>query len=503
MRSNLWLPLPGTPPLPGTSMSKTARRIAFAAGLILVSVVPAPCHAFRVSAELVTTNLPSEPMFITAPVGNSDYFFTGARRNADVWIHDRNTGDRLGTFLNLPNATAFSQDGLLSLTFHPDYASNGLFYSYVYRDDEQLLRITEHKRSDTDPLLADPSYSRQIYQMPNNNSHNGGWLGFSPIDGYLYFTTGDGGANQGVNNGLPAQDLFDPHGKLHRVDVSGDDFPADPDMNFAVPADNPFAAGGGLPEIYAYGLRHPFRANFDRVTGDLYIGDVGGVQYEEINRVPAGVGGLNFGWRPLEGPDKTFDNDDPIPPNAVDPIFYYPHMGGASVIGGAVYRGSEFPDMQGTYFHTDWVRGTISSFDVQNGTPIFHRDRTEDLFPGGKRGLLSVSEDGLGELYFVDSFASDLYRLVQEPVTPLVGDYNEDEVVDLADYTLWRDNVGAPAGTLPNDPNSSVIGSDQYLTWVAQFGQSVGATSTIPEPAGWLLLAMAACAACRRGPTFP
>lgn len=449
-----------------------------------------------VAAEFFVDRAPSELMFLTAPTGDANYFFTGARKNADVWIHDRVTGERVGTFLDLPAATPSSQDGLLSMTFHPDYANNGLFYTYVYRNSEGLLRITEHKRSDTDPLVADPNYSRQIYQMTNQNSHNGGWLGFSPIDGYLYFTTGDGGINQGANNGLPAQDLNDPHGKLHRVDVSGDDFPNDPDMNFAVPTDNPFATGGGLPEIFAYGLRHPFRAGFDRQNGDLFIGDVGGVQFEEVNYIPAGTtGGQNFGWRALEGLEKTLGNDDPIPPNAIDPLHYYPREGGASITGGYVYRGNDFPELQGTYFHADWVKGTVGSFEVENGAAVNVQDRTNELFgPDGLNGIVSFGEDGLGELYIVDLFRSDIYRIVQITIDPLDGDYNEDGKADAADYTVWRDNVGAPAGTLPNDPNSTDIGEDQYQTWVDNFGESSISIASVPEPAGFALL-LAACAA--------
>ncbi|MEO1496750.1 MAG: PQQ-dependent sugar dehydrogenase [Planctomycetota bacterium] len=459
---------------------------AYAAALTALAIASTAGATFVVELQVIPGAAPSEPTFLNAPVGDADYFYTGARKNADIWIHDRETGQRIGTFLNLPNAATAAEDGLLSMAFHPDFATNGLFYTYVYRNSERLLRITEHRRSTTDPLVADPSYSRQIYQMPNSNSHNGGWLDFSPVDGYLYFTTGDGGANQRQNNGLPSQDLFDPHGKLHRVDVSGDDFPADDDFNFGVPADNPFAAGGGLPEVYAYGLRHPWRGSFDRANGDLYLGDVGGVQFEEVNRVPAGEAGLNFGWRVFEGLDPTtIGSNDPIPPNVTDPFYSYPHAGGAAITGGHVYRGTEHPEMQGTYFHADYIKSTIGSFDVTTGVPTEIKDRTAQMFGSGGERITAIGADGLGELYMLSFFSQDIYRITSFVPPPIDGDYNQDGVVDLSDYTVWRDAVGQPAGTLPNDPDGGVIGEDQYQTWIANFGTDA---TPVPEPAtlGWL-----------------
>ncbi|TWT48350.1 PQQ-dependent sugar dehydrogenase [Botrimarina hoheduenensis] len=456
----------------------------------VLSLFGSQALAVSLQAQLLAENPVSEPMFAIAAPGSPDHIFVGSRGTMDVVILDRTTGQTVSTFMNLPNATPVAQDGLLSMAFHPDYDTNGLFYTYTFSNTDPFVRVTERRRSVANPLIADPTYERQIFEMPNERrSHNGGWVGFSPLDGYLYATTGDGGVNNGAANGLPAQDPFDLHGKLLRVDVNGDSYPADPTRNYVIPPTNPYADGVAAdPRVFSLGLRHSFRAGFDSQTGDLYIGDVGSVYFEEVNFIPGGsTGGQNFGWRALEGSADNPSVSDPAPPGAIDPIHEYARGSGASIVGGTVYRGSAIPELVGEYFFGDYVRDGISTLRYENGVVTSVTDRTRQLFPtfNSLGSLVSFGEDGLGEMLIIDVQRYDIYRVVAVP--SIDGDYNEDGFVDVIDYTVWRDNVGAPAGTLPNDPNSSVIGPDQYATWVAEYG-SVAASAAVPEPSALFLV---------------
>ena len=473
-------------------------RITGLSAFTLLLLLPSQSLAFVLQAQSFSTDVPSEAMFLTAPMGDANHVYTGGRKTGDIWLLDRNTGQQLSVFLDLPDATPVAQDGLLSMTFHPDYATNGLFYTYTHRNTDQITRITEYKRSTTNPLIADPTYERQILEFQGTGSHNGGWLGFSPIDDYLYITTGDNGANMGANNGLPAQDPFDLKGKLLRVDVNGDDFPADNDFNYSIPANNPFAVSGGAPEVFALGLRHPFRSGFDRATGDLYIGDVGSVYYDEVNLLPAGTnGGQNYGWRPREGSFDNPDFSDPVPPGTIDPIYEYAvNPGGASVIGGHVYRGTDIPQLQGQYVFGDFVRGTVWTAELSAGAVTTVTDRSYELFIQENKGIVSIGEDGLGELYVVDLFSREIFKLALAPQIP--GDYNNDGRIGPDDFVAWRNAEGSPAGTLPNDIDGDVIDIDQYNTWFNAYTGMLPSTS-IPEPSALILslLGLAACSSAR------
>jgi len=440
----------------------------------------------------------SWPIAMSAPAGDSQHLYVGYRSAARIAVHDRATGARLNNFFDVESLTNHPQEGLLSFAFHPNYEENGLFYTYIYRSAEQKGRVVEHRRSEENPLVYDPQYDRQIYEWDNMNSHNGGWIGFGPHDGYLYFTTGDGGANQGPGmNGLPAQDPFDVRGKLLRFDVAGDDFPDDDNFNYAIPPTNPFVESGGAPEVFALGLRHAFRAGFDRQTGDLYIGDVGSNKYEEINFLPAGTnGGQNFGWRPYEGFEEHPNFlDDPRPENPVFPIHVYPRGNGAAVIGGLVYRGEDFPALQGTYFFGDNVQRTISSFAFDGTNVVDLQDRTAEMFASGDlpNRVFAFAEDGLGELYFVTG--ADIWRIE----AGLKGDYNDDGRVDAADYTMWRDQLGTDGSGLSNrDPAmTGVVGAADFDIWKQFFGNDAQASpwlasEPIPEPASGFVFTSAA-----------
>lgn len=234
---------------------------------------------------------------------------------------------------------------LASIAFHPNYASNGFVYVY-YRDTTNLVRLVRYEEMLGDPSLADPSSAVPVLSL-FITGHFGGWIGFGP-DGYLYVQIGDGGdfmSHDAPGNGQGI--TTELKGNILRIDVDGDDFPADPLRNYAIPATNPFVGFVGLDEIWAYGLRNPWRGSFDRLTGDYYFADVGQDTREEVDVEEAGsLGGRNYGWRLREGliATPTGGIGGPQPPGGVDPIYDYVNgtgsSEGASVTGGYVYRGS-------------------------------------------------------------------------------------------------------------------------------------------------------------------
>jgi len=282
-----------------------------------------------------------------------------------------------------------NEQGLLGLAFHPQYAQNGRFFvNYTNKlGDTVLARF----QVSSDPNVADPNSEVKLLgvDQPFPN-HNGGVLTFGP-DGYLYAGLGDGGSQGDPNgNGQNTNVLL---GKILRLDVDS----ADP---YAVPADNPFGN-----EIWAYGLRNPWRISFDRATSDLYIADVGQNAWEEIDFLPAGSpGGTNFGWNFREG---AHDYKGGGPDGMVDPIAEYGHPGGnCSVTGGYVYRGS-MPEWNGIYLYADYCSGVIWGLIQLDGDwqsqSLFDLDVT----------ITSYGQDGSGELYLL-SDSGGVFRLVRQ-----------------------------------------------------------------------------------------
>jgi glucose/arabinose dehydrogenase len=304
------------------------------------------------------------------------------------------------------------EHGLLGLAFHPDYASTGFFYVDYTRVNDGTTVVARYQVSPADPNVADPDSAQTVLtQDQPGGDHNGGQLAFGP-DGYLYISIGDGGCC-----GDPfrtAQDLDTWLGKILRVDVNGDDFPGDPDRNYAVPPDNPFVGGPGLDEIWAYGVRNPWRCSFDRVTGDFFIADVGQDTWEEVNFQPASsTGGENYGWSVLEATHCY--NDDP--PGSCDkfmnggstlPILEYQHNPDCSITGGYRYRGQTYPDLEGVYFYADFCTGRISGA-IQQGNGTWE---SQELLLGGF-AISTFGEDETGELYVVEynGDQSVLYRI--------------------------------------------------------------------------------------------
>jgi glucose/arabinose dehydrogenase len=295
-----------------------------------------------------------------------------------------------------------SEQGLLGVAPHPDFAANGrLFLSYSAADDATVI---VELAADVAGMTADPTSEREVLRIaqPARN-HNGGHIAFGP-DGYLWIGTGDGGrAGDPWNN---AQDPTVLLGKMLRIDVDGA-------LPYAIPADNPYAAEPGLrPEIWATGLRNPWRYHFDRATGDLFIGDVGQNVWEEIDREPADdPGGRNYGWR-LKEAEVCFEPERGCDPqgDTMAPILAYAHGGGngCSVTGGTVYRGLEQPVLWGLYVYADYCSGRI--WAATPGAEPASPWREAVVFDSG-RAIASFVEDEQGELFVLDDAGGELLRV--------------------------------------------------------------------------------------------
>lgn len=295
-----------------------------------------------------------------------------------------------------------NEQGLLSIAFHPRFAENGFFFvNYTNRNGHTV--VARYRVSRDDPDRADPSSAAVLLRIeqPAAN-HNGGLLKFGP-DGYLYIGTGDGGAaGDPWNNGQRLDTLL---GKLLRIDVDG----AAP---YAIPPDNPMLnRAGARPEIWAYGLRNPWRFSFDRATGDLFIADVGQNAWEEVHFQPAGSrGGENYGWKIMEG-KECFRAERCEQSGLELPIAVYSHGspgGGCSITGGYVYRGAAFPQLTGVYLYADYCSGNLWGLRA-----------TGAGWSSALLGVLNIrassfGENDAGELYLTDHGGGGLYRLVVE-----------------------------------------------------------------------------------------
>ncbi|PYQ17926.1 MAG: glucose dehydrogenase [Acidobacteria bacterium] len=291
--------------------------------------------------------------------------------------------------------------GLLGLAFHPQFATNRRFF-VNYTDRQGDTQIAEFRAASGDQ--ADPQSERPLLfvAQPFAN-HNGGGLAFGN-DGMLYLGLGDGGSGgDPFGNG---QSLGTRLGKMLRIDV-------DRGTPYAVPSDNPFATRpGAMPEIWAFGLRNPFRFSFDRATGDLYIGDVGQNRFEEVDvGVASRKGGENYGWNTMEG------NSCYAPPSGCSmagltlPVLDYGHGDGCSITGGYVYRGCRLPGYAGTYFYGDYCAGFVRSFRLENGRAVDQRDWTSSIGRGLIHNVTSFGVDLDGEVYVVD-YGGAVYRIV-------------------------------------------------------------------------------------------
>lgn len=315
-------------------------------------------------------------------------------------------------FLNIGNLVSKGgEQGLLGLAFHPQYQTNGLFYVY-YTDLVGVGNsVVARYRVSANPDVADPASAVQVlYVTQPYANHNGGTIAFGP-DGYLYISLGDGGSGGDPQNN--AQNINNLLGKILRVDVNNTN-------TYTIPSTNPFAAIPGSDEIWSYGLRNPWKFSFDRLNGDLYLGDVGQNTYEEIDFQAGGTpGGLNYGWRCLEG-YHLFSSAPPCNNPAflsslVAPIAEYDHTQGYSVTGGVVYRGKLFPALQGKYFYADFGGSAIWSLKKNTSPPWFGSPVVE--LRGIGFNISAFGEDELGEVYLAD-YSGGTIRQLEDPSGP-------------------------------------------------------------------------------------
>jgi len=380
-----------------------------------------------------------------------------------------------------------SERGLLGLAFHPDYGTNRHFFvSYV--DPSGASRIARYSRDPFDALKADPNSAYPILRVaqPYPN-HNGGTIRFGPNDRFLYVGFGDGGA--GNDPGNRAQNLVGTLlGKMLRLDVDGDDFPADPERNYRIPPTNPFVGVAGEDEIWSLGLRNPWKWSFDPPqllgTGGMWIADVGQESWEEVDYEPPGIGGRNYGWRVKEGNHLTglSGGGNSIP--FTDPIHEYDHPTGESITGGHVYRGTLIQEWFGRYLFCDFDNGRTWSLGytidpvTKEATKTDVQEHSADLGIGGKQ-ISSVDVDADGEFYVMDYFGQRIYRILPQDTVWLTNIQGERRarLVGGIRHVLAADAHAMRSTALVTSPSSG----DPQMTvrWIAQTDRMSQNTLTV------------------------
>lgn len=355
---------------------------------------PATTPAAGFGLETLVTGL-DQPLYVThAGDGSGRLFIVERTGKVLIWRDGRL---RREPFVDVGRliSTRGAEQGLLGIAFHPDFTDNGyVFLSYTARDDRSV--IARYRIRADDPNRLDPGSAEAIIEVeqPYRN-HNGGLIKFGP-DGYLYAGLGDGGgAGDPHGHGQDRRTLL---GAILRLAVDGPG-------GYTIPAGNPFAGGPWRGEIWAFGLRNPWRFSFDRETGDLYIADVGQDAREEVNFQPAaGGGGQNYGWNVWEGTRRYRSDREPAS-EVVFPVAEYTRRDGCSVTGGYVYRGRAIPALRGVYLFGDFCSGTVWGLRRRDGGW-----RMAELLRTGL-GISSFGEDEDGELYVVD-YGGAVHRLV-------------------------------------------------------------------------------------------
>jgi len=405
------------------------RFVSFASvAALMLSIAIPPVHAQSMTTR-VASGL-SSPIFVTAPPGDASRLFIaeqGSGGSANIKILNLATNVVSPTpFLTISGLATGGEQGLLGLAFDPGYASNGKFYVNVTAPGGSFgMGITQIRQYtvSANPNIAATTFNTVFSLTQPQDNHNGGWIGFSPRPGdtnNLYISTGDGGNgnDQGTGHFEPggnAQNTSILLGKMLRLQIN----PAT--GIYTIPATNPFGN-----EVFAFGLRNPFRASFDRLTGDMFIGDVGQNTREEVDRQFASNpnGGENYGWRLREGTIQTpaAGVGGARPTGNVEPILDYDRAVGTTVTGGYVYRGNLAPSLSGKYIFADFGAGKIFTANpdgtgFQNATSLFD--------PPGAQSIgnpSSFGEDATGELYIVDYADGEIFRVIPEPsITALLG----------------------------------------------------------------------------------
>jgi glucose/arabinose dehydrogenase len=388
------------------SNRRPARRtlVILALALLTIGSLGAPVAAqqsefdpstFALNTQLLVDGLTSPVQLVDANDGTGRMFIV--QKTGQVLIF-KDGAVASKPFLDISgHVSGSSEQGLLSIALHPKFKENGTFF-IDYTDRNGNSQIERWAVSKDNPDVADPDSATTILEQdqpfPN---HNGGLLLFGP-DNYLYTGFGDGGSGgDPEGNG---QDLGVLLGKILRIDV---DHTVE-DLPYAIPSDNPFInRNDARSEIWAYGLRNPWRFSFDRETGDLYIADVGQGQYEEADFNPAGKGGLNFGWVITEGP-HCYEQDTCDQTGLTLPFFSYTHQeGGCSITGGYVYRGNAIPSLSGAYLAGDYCSGLVWAVNPETGAASAPVETN--------LSISSFAEDAEGELYLIDLNGA-IYKIV-------------------------------------------------------------------------------------------
>lgn len=426
----------------------------------------------NITASLLA-NVGAGAVFVTGAPGDNGFVYA-LRKDVGNIIRINSVTGAQSTYLDIPTAQFSSggEKGVLGLAFHPGYQTNGRFFVYL-TDLAGNIELREYHRSSGNPSTADAGTFKTILTIPHPNSinHYGGSLAFGP-DGDLYVSVGDGG---GVGDPTGnAQNLGVLLGKVLRIDVDGDDFPADATRNYSIPADNPFAGPTpGANEIWSYGLRNPWRISFDSATGDLYIADVGQTLREEVDFEAAGsAGGRNYGWSYREGtlPGPTVPPSPPIP--FTDPIFDYPRDVGHSITGGYVYHGPA-AGLHGAYIFGDFITRKLLSLRVVNGVAEDVADRTSQVVGVSLNVISSFGTDNAGNLYVVN---------LEGPIHRLAPGAAAGDGADTIDGGSGNDTLYGGGG---NDRLNGGIGADRMFGGLGNDTLTVdNAGDTVFEVAG-------------------
>ena len=384
-------------PTPVTQQVQVHAGATASAGVTYTATAPLALALQEVASGL------DAPIFLTAPPGDSRLFIL--ERPGRIRVLQN--GNLLATpFLDIsPLTTTSGERGLLSMAFHPQYASNGYFFIY-YTNLAGDIVIERRQVSAGNANVADPLSALTILTIPHPtfSNHYGGLLSFGP-DGYLYAGTGDGGsAGDPPGNAQNTQVLL---GKLLRLDVNASTV-AQP---YAIPPGNPFAGTpGGRAEIWAYGLRNPWRYAFDVPAQLLYIADVGQANWEEVDVRPASQAGNNYGWNIMEGL-HCYNSTSCNQAGLVLPVVEYGHdaAGGCSITGGYVYRGTALPELAGQYLYSDYCSGWLKSFSYGNDTA----SAVTDWGISNVGNILSFGQDAQNELYML-SDTGKVYKVVHK-----------------------------------------------------------------------------------------
>jgi glucose/arabinose dehydrogenase len=368
--------------------------------LLIILVV---ISAFNTTAQNPVLSLQSFSSGYSNPVdiencGDNRLFIV--ERTGKIWICDANGNKKANPFLDITSKvfSAGSEQGLLGLAFHPDYKSNGFFYvNYISNKQRTVIARYKVNAVDSNKAKINSETKLLVIAQPFDN-HNGGCLKFGP-DGYLYIGMGDGGGSGDPFNNAQSSDKL--LGKMLRIDV-------DNGLPYTIPSGNPFINTPGYrDEIWALGLRNPWRFSFDRVSGDLWIGDVGQNLYEEVDYQAAGsAGGENYGWRCYEGNHVYNNNGCGAASEYIFPVVEYPHNPDCSITGGYVYRGTLYPNMAGKYFYTDYCSGNFRAVYNSGGTW-----QNDFLLTGLQYAYSTFGEDRKGEIYVASLVDGTIYHI--------------------------------------------------------------------------------------------